>query len=148
MSRTYRCRMGTADDLHAQGPLVVGQLMPDESAPPGGSSPATVHLLVDTGAVASGIAHDVAAALGLRAHGFTSIVGITLHELRVPVFEADLALWFEGDGPPRLARIPLRLAGLPVTDDGRYQGVLGRDFLAGFDLHYLGPDGRFEIVQR
>jgi hypothetical protein len=139
--------MGTSTDLHAQGPLVVGRLLPDEDAPMEGAGSA-LHLLVDTGAVASGIAHDVATALGLAVHGFTSIVGITQHELRVPVFEAALALWFEGDGPPRLVRIPLQLAGLPITYDGRYQGVLGRDFLADFDLHYLGPDGRFEIVQR
>ena len=147
MTRFYRCRMGTAEDLRDLGPLVVGQLAPDDSAPRPGA-PATVHLLIDTGAAVSGLDRDVARGLGLAARGAVAIVSVTGHAEHAPRFEADLSLWFEGDGPPRLARIPLQLVGLAPAPGGRYQGILGRDFLEGMELSYLGPEGRFELTLR
>lgn len=147
VSRVYRCRMGTAEDLRDLGPLVVGQLSPDDAASPHGT-PETVHLLIDTGAVVSGLDRDVARALGLAARGSVAIVGVTGHTERAPCFEADLALWFESDGPARLTRMPLQLVGLAPAPGGRYQGILGRDFLEGLELHYLGPEGRFELTLR
>lgn len=146
--------MGTASDLRARGPLVLGRLFPEAGALASmlregrTPDPAAVELMVDTGAEVSAVGLGVARALGLEERDFTLIRGATQHDLRVPVFEAELALWFEGDGPPRDVRVPLRLAGLPLADGGTHQGFLGRDFLEELDLHYLGPDGRFELALR
>lgn len=73
------------------------------------------------------------------------MVSVTQSVVRAPVFPASLALWLEGDGPPRSERFPLRMVGLPPSRSGAFDGVLGRDFLQHFDLRYHGPDGRFEL---
>ena len=146
--------MGDGDALREHGPLVLGQLTLESRelarARSAGRAvqPRTVHLLVDTGAAASGIGHDIALSLGLVADEVTSVVSVTQTVMRTPVFPATLALWLEGDGPPRNELFPLRMVGLPPSLSGAFDGVLGRDFLQHFDLRYFGPDGRFELVLR
>lgn len=154
MSGVYRCRMGDAEALQDQGPLVLGQLTLESRALARARSaglsvpPRTVHLLVETGAATSGIGHDIALSLGLIADEVISVVSVTQTVMRTPVFPASLALWLEGDGPPRSELFPLRMVGLPPSRSGAFDGVLGRDFLQRFELRYFGPDGRFELTLR
>ncbi len=55
--------MGDAEALRTQGPMVLGQLLPEPEAMAARAAaghpvtPRTVHLLVDTGAAVSGVGH-------------------------------------------------------------------------------------------
>ncbi len=148
MTRTHQQPML---DLRREGPLVIAEVGVDlakhHATLAAGAVPRRhlVKFMIDTGAELSFIYEAIAINLGLRPIRQQAIVGISQRPETHTVYTATLHLGFEKPAP-EIIPIPMALAGmkervaLPAFD-----GLLGRDFLASFDLAYSGPSNTFAL---
>lgn len=155
--RTYVGVRGTGANLAALGPIVLGRLRPTlrraaELLDPGDPSknpaepPMPVELLVDTGAMGSFVAIDLARRIGLRSTSREVVRGIG-GDVECPVYAAMLDLPVDHtDGTTGMMPVRVRLAGLERELSSTIQGLLGRDFLQSFAFAYEGPTGRFILA--
>lgn len=147
------------------GPVVVGKLRPTRhmqdlmNARGEFPAPQAVRLLVDTGAGPSMVSRSLATELGLQVIDWRPVTGIEQRAEMCPVYRATLDLWLVGPrdpsrpkDPPPSVQVPLPLTVLGGRDvhvdappDALVDGLLGRDFLSSFVLHYDGPGAWFEL---
>lgn len=145
----HTCKM---NDLVREGATVAARLGCDPSRAltidPHGNLPprADVRMLIDTGAELSHLSENIAVRLGLRHVDDTVIVGVTGVAESRPVYLATLHLPIDKPSPTILA-IPLRVVGMRESISARtpFDGLLGRAFLAAFNLAYAGPVQTFAL---
>lgn len=76
-------------------------------------------------------------------------MSVNHQEFDAPIFRASLDVGFERGRESTKRTLPVDFAGLSdPAFEVAHDGVLGRDFLSAFDLHYEGAAGRFELRQR
>jgi len=105
--------------------------------------------MIDTGAAFTVIEEPLAVSLGLRPVRFREVIGVDQRPVERPVFPMSVVLaMHDGLGSQKSVRFKVDIVGVPrrARDEG-YVGLLGRDFLQHFELHYDGPKARFTLIR-
>lgn len=106
----------------------------------------TVRLMVDTGAELSFVDQAIAADLGLRQIRTARVVGVSQQTEVYPVYAAVLFLGIDAPKPD-IVPIQLEVAAMRENITGLpFNGLLGREFLRDFSLHYGGSSHSFTLT--
>jgi hypothetical protein len=135
--------------LAQHGPVVVVRIAPHPAL---GLSipPVDVKMMVDTGADMTCVHSDIPKAMGLTPVRYRPIVGVSGKPEQYPVYLMGVTISMSEEPSTPLTHITFQsqIVGMPAMHKSSVQGLLGRDFLHGFQFIYDGPTGLFEIVDR
>jgi len=138
------------DGLVALGPLVSVTLAPSPAMRlPGLPVPRTqVSMMIDTGAQSTVIEDRIAVAMGLTPTRQQSMVGVSGVPELCPVYPVVITIGFaDGSGNTAAADFMCDAIGMNAPPhQTAHQGLIGRDFLKHFELHYNGPAGTFDVI--
>ena len=139
---------GTTDNLVALGPLVQVRISPQPSVMVPGAAPQVVTALmrIDTGAQRTVIDDRIAVGMGLTPIRFASMVGVSGKPELCPVYPINITIGF-ADAAGNTAQCDYGCFAIGMNPQATaHQGLIGRDFLKYFELHYNGPKSTFEII--
>lgn len=111
-------------------------------------------MMIDTGAQRTLLDKTVCQKLGIPPIRFDWIIGVSAKPELCPVYRMGLRFGmstrFKGWDPTIRPEVEVTfeadVIGMPVKGKQQHSGLLGRDFLARFDLEYHGPQGTYELV--
>lgn len=115
--------------------------------------PVVGKVMVDTGAQGTHVFDSIPQHFELMPIRLVPVIGENRKPEDRPVYRMALVLQMaDRSGKIVEAKFAADMIGAPGTFElpgfpERVVGLLGRDFLAHFDLHYHGPTGEFEIVR-
>ncbi|MCC7542383.1 MAG: aspartyl protease family protein [Deltaproteobacteria bacterium] len=108
-----------------------------------------VRLMIDTGAQRTLVDDALCVKLGLPPIRFDEIVGVSGKPESWPVYLLGVRLGLSSHPKAQenaFAVFGAEVIGMPVGPHDQHRGLLGRDFLANFELGYDGPNGSFAIM--
>lgn len=153
--RILRGHAGSREQLVHDGAVVLLRLRPTQVVARWGAQHGRdpvhvdVHLLIDTGASTTFVQQHFVDQLGIVSSDRKEVRLADQKTVWCPIYRAavDVPLQdADDDRNPTVATVPIRIAATPSPlVDLPHHGLLGRDFLAHFDLVYHGGTGRFEL---
>lgn len=140
--------------LIAEGPLVQVTIVQTQAAvdalKAAGQEPenAAGKMMIDTGAQITAVENDLLEAIGLAPIRLIPVMGVSQRSEDCPVYRAGIVIGF-GDGSTNAVELMFEsdIVGVRAAPISKgYIGLLGRDFLSNFELHYDGIAGTFDII--
>ena len=138
------------DALVALGPLVSVTLTPSPTMLVHGYPVprASIMMMIDTGAQSTVIEDRIAVAMGLVPTRQQNMVGVSGKPELCPVYPIVITIGF-ADGSGNMATADFGCDAIGMNSPPHqtaHQGLIGRDFLKHFELHYNGPTGTFDVI--
>ncbi len=131
-------RVTPPSGLITVGPLVQVEFAPVEAALPSLADkiPSSLEaaVMVDTGAEATCVDGDIPQALGLSPIRHDPIVGVSGVVVHHPVYRMRMHMTIGNRSKRVQHTYTANLIGVPASSNERFNGLIGRDFLAGFRL--------------